>query len=243
MSIKQNSELIIFVTHIEPCHTFLRIWGQIDKNSATCVERMILPLVEQFTRRQNCVKTQSTSLRINALCCAKFQNDGYYRARIKHINNIDNTVLLHFIDYGNLELFPIQEIHLLDDIPGSESLQSFPPVAFQFTLMHLLPVNGHWSNEVIESIQKTLRYNEYKIVIHTITNSDNFIKLVYNDEDFTELLIRRYIAKRATLLEMYRYLFYFDIYKINISISYCFCNYYLQSYVCVTHNFAFYYQL
>ncbi|XP_033178847.1 maternal protein tudor isoform X2 [Bombus impatiens] len=203
MSIKQNSELIIFVTHIEPCHTFLRIWGQIDKNSATCVERMILPLVEQFTRRQNCVKTQSTSLRINALCCAKFQNDGYYRARIKHINNIDNTVLLHFIDYGNLELLPIQEIHLLDDIPGSESLQSFPPVAFQFTLMHLLPVNGHWSNEVIESIQKTLRYNEYKIVIHTITNSDNFIKLVYNDEDFTEFLIRRYIAKKATLLEMY----------------------------------------
>ncbi|XP_076476295.1 protein tudor [Bombus vancouverensis nearcticus] len=203
MSIKQNSELIIFVTHIEPCHTFLRIWGQIDKNSATCVERMILPLVEQFTRRQNCVKTQSTSLRINALCCAKFQNDGYYRARIKHINNIDNTVLLHFIDYGNLELLPIQEIHLLDDIPGSESLQSFPPVAFQFTLMHLLPANGHWSNEVIESIQKTLRYNEYKIVIHTITNSDNFIKLVYNNEDFTEFLIRKYIAKKATLLEMY----------------------------------------
>ncbi|XP_050584863.1 maternal protein tudor isoform X2 [Bombus affinis] len=203
MNIKQNSELIIFVTHIEPCHTFLRIWGQIDKNSATCVERMILPLVEQFTRRQNCVKTQSDSLRINALCCAKFQNEGYYRARIKHINNIDNTVLLHFIDYGNLELLPIQEIHLLDDIPGSESLQSFPPVAFQFTLMHLLPVNDHWSNEVIESIQKTLRYNEYKIVIHTITNTDNFIKLVYNDEDFSEMLIRRFIAKKATLLEMY----------------------------------------
>ncbi|XP_060822618.1 maternal protein tudor-like isoform X2 [Bombus pascuorum] len=203
MSIKQNSELIIFVTHIEPCHTFLRIWGQIDKNSATCVERMILPLVEQFTRRQNCVKIQSASLRINALCCAKFQNDGYYRARIKHINNIDDTVLLHFIDYGNLELLPIQEIHLLDDIPGSESLQSFPPVAFQFTLMHLLPSNGHWSKEIIESIQKTLRYNEYKIMIHTITNSDNFIKLQYNDEDFTELLIKKRIAKKATLLEMY----------------------------------------
>ncbi|XP_071861857.1 protein tudor isoform X2 [Bombus fervidus] len=203
MSIKQNSELIIFVTHIEPCHTFLRIWGQIDKNSATCVERMILPLVEQFTRRQNCVKIQSASLRINALCCAKFQNDGYYRARIKHINNIDDTVLLHFIDYGNLELFPIQEIHLLDDIPGSESLQSLPPVAFQFTLMHLLPSNGHWSKEIIESIQKTLRYNEYKIMIHTITNSDNFIKLLYNDEDFTELLIKKRIAKKATLLEMY----------------------------------------
>ncbi|XP_043597513.1 maternal protein tudor-like isoform X1 [Bombus pyrosoma] len=203
MSIKQNSELIIFVTHIEPCHTFLRIWGQIDKNSGTCVERMILPLVEQFTRRQTCVKTESTSLRINALCCAKFQNDGYYRARIKHINNIDNTVLLHFIDYGNLELFSIQEIHLLDDIPGTEPLRSFPPVAFQFTLMNLLPANGHWSNEVIESIQKTLMYNEYKIMIRTITNSDNFIKLVYNNEDFSELLIKRNVAKRATLLEMY----------------------------------------
>lgn len=36
MSIQQSTELVIFVTHVEAENSFLKIWGQVDKNSATC---------------------------------------------------------------------------------------------------------------------------------------------------------------------------------------------------------------
>ncbi|XP_076634241.1 protein tudor isoform X2 [Colletes latitarsis] len=203
MSIQQSTELIIFVTHVEAKDSLLKIWGQVDKNAATCVERMILPLVEQFARSQGCIGPSSINLRINALCCARFQNEGYYRARVINIRT-DGMVVLQFIDYGNIEVLPPREIHLLENIPGSESLQSFPPVAFDFTLMHVLPINGIWENKIIDSIKKSLWYNEYKILIHTVINNHRLIKLRYNNEDFSELLIDRHMAVRATLQEMFR---------------------------------------
>ncbi|XP_076220717.1 protein tudor isoform X2 [Nomia melanderi] len=164
MNIQQSTELIIFVTHVEAEDSLLKIWGQVDKNSATCVERMILPLVEQFARSQGSVGSRTANLRVNALCCARFQNEGYYRAKVINIR----------------------------------------PDAFDFTLMHILPINGIWENKVIELIKKTLWYNEYKILIHTVINNRRFIKLWYNNEDFSELLIKRHMAVGATLQEMFR---------------------------------------
>ena len=35
MSIQQSTELVIFVTHVEAENSFLKIWGQVDKNSAS----------------------------------------------------------------------------------------------------------------------------------------------------------------------------------------------------------------
>nr|XP_034196257.1 maternal protein tudor-like isoform X2 [Osmia lignaria]XP_034196258.1 maternal protein tudor-like isoform X2 [Osmia lignaria] len=204
MNIQKNlEEVIIFVTHVEAEGPFLKIWGQIDKNSATCVERMILPLVEQFTRSQGCIGPLAANLHINALCCARFQNEGYYRARVINIQP-DGMVVLQFIDYGNIEVLPPQEIHLLDTIPGSESLKSFPPVAFDFALMNVLPINDVWENKIIESIKKSLWYNEYKILIGSVVNNYRFIKLWYNNEDFSELLIKKHMAIGATLHDMFR---------------------------------------
>ncbi|XP_076658151.1 protein tudor isoform X2 [Halictus rubicundus] len=203
MNIQQSTELIIFVTHVEAKNSFLKIWGQVDKNSATCVERMILPLVEQFIRSQGCVGPRAASLHVNALCCARFKNEGYYRAKVISIRS-DGMVVLQFIDYGNIDVLPPQEIHLLENMPDSESLQSFPPMAFEFTLTHVLPTNECWEDKIIEVIKKSLCYNEYKILIHTVINNHRFIKLWYNNEDFSELLIKKHMAVGATMQEMFR---------------------------------------
>ncbi|KAK2576789.1 hypothetical protein KPH14_005431 [Odynerus spinipes] len=197
-----NSEFVIFVTHIEAEDQFLKIWGQVDKNSATYVERMILPLFEQFARGRGCPDSQS-GLTINALCCARFQNDGYYRARVCNICP-DGMVVLQFIDYGNIEVLPQNEIHLLQNIPGSETLQSLPPVAVEFTLANILPINGIWDNKTIETIKKILRYNEYKASSVSVGGNHRLIKLYYNNEDFAELLVKRHMALPATLQELFR---------------------------------------
>ncbi|XP_076298392.1 protein tudor-like isoform X2 [Lasioglossum baleicum] len=203
MNIQQSTELIIFVTHVEAENSFLKIWGQVDKNSGTCVERMILPLAEKFARSQDCVGSRANNLHLNALCCARFQNEGYYRAKVINIRP-DGMVVLQFIDYGNIEVLPPQEIHLLESIPGAESLQSYPPVAFDFTLANVLPINEIWENKIIELIKKSLCYNEYKILIHSVINNHRFIKLWYNNEDFSELLINRHMALGTTVPEMFR---------------------------------------
>ncbi|KAL2729141.1 LOW QUALITY PROTEIN: maternal protein tudor-like isoform X1 [Vespula maculifrons] len=201
-TIQQNSEFIIFVTHVEAEHQFLRIWGQIDKNSATYVERMILPLFEKFAIGSGYPELQE-GLSINALCCARFQNDGYYRARVCNICP-DGKVVLQFIDYGNIEILPQHEVYLLRNIPGSETLQSFPPVAYEFTLANIIPINNVWDNKTIETIKKILRYNEYKACCLSTVRNHTFIKLYYNNEDFGELLVKRNMAMDATMQDLFR---------------------------------------
>ncbi|XP_043669520.1 maternal protein tudor isoform X2 [Vespula pensylvanica] len=201
-TIQQNSEFIIFVTHVEAEHQFLRIWGQIDKNSATYVERMILPLFEKFAIGSGYPELQE-GLSINALCCARFQNDGYYRARVCNICP-DGKVVLQFIDYGNIEILPQHEVYLLRNIPGSETLQSFPPVAYEFTLANIIPINNVWDNKTIETIKKILRYNEYKACCLSTVRNHTFIKLYYNNEDFGELLVKRHMAMDATMQDLFR---------------------------------------
>ncbi|KAG7199166.1 hypothetical protein KM043_018050 [Ampulex compressa] len=203
MSSQQNLKYIIFVTHVDVEDLYLKIWGQLDKNAAASVERMVLPLVEQFARGLGCPGSQPNDLRVNDLCCARFQNEGYYRARVLNVCS-DGMVVLHFIDHGNIEILPLQEIHLLQHIPGSESLQTFPPVAYEFTLAHLLPINGIWENKTVESIKKILCYNEYNIQVQTVIDKHRLIKMWYNNEDFAELLINKQMAIPATLMEMFR---------------------------------------
>ncbi|XP_047349819.1 maternal protein tudor-like isoform X3 [Vespa velutina] len=201
-TIQKNSEFVIFVTHVEAEHQFLRIWGQIDKNSATYVERMILPLFEKFAIGSGYPELQE-GLSINALCCARFQNDGYYRARVCNICP-DGKVVLQFIDYGNIEILPQHEVYLLRNIPGSETLQSFPPVAYEFTLANVIPINNVWDNKTIETIKKILRYNEYKACCLSTVRNHTFIKLYYNNEDFGELLVKRHMAMDATIQDLFR---------------------------------------
>ncbi|XP_014611434.1 PREDICTED: maternal protein tudor isoform X1 [Polistes canadensis] len=200
--IQPNSEFVIFVTHIEAEHQYLKIWGQTDKNSATYVERLILPLFEKFSIGSGYPELQE-GLSINALCCARFQNDGYYRARVCNIYP-DGKVLLQFIDYGNIEVLPQHEVYLLRNIPGSETLQSFPPVAYEFTLANVAPINNVWDNEIIETIKKILRYNEYKACCLSNAGNHTFIKLYYNNEDFAELLVKKRMALDATTQDSFK---------------------------------------
>lgn len=220
--VQQSSEAIIFVTHVEAENLYLKIWGQLDKQTATCVERQIYPLIEQFNQGYGC-PSKTSRLMVGTLCCARFQTDGYYRAKIISVRP-DGMIVVQFIDYGNIEIVPPNEVHLLDNIPGSENLRSCAPMAAEFTLLNVLPINGIWENRTIETIRKTLCYNEYRALICTMDNHP-LIKLWYNNEDFGELLVKERMALPATMQDMLRCVF--DISKlihsyIFSSPSFCF---------------------
>lgn len=197
----QNSELMLFVTHVESDGPFLKIWGQVDRNAATCVERMILPLSEKFAQGLG-LPNPNFSLQLNTTCCARFQNEGYYRAKVCNIQP-NGDVLVHFVDYGNFEVLKPSAIRLLDNIPGAVSLHALPPLAHNFILANVMPVNGAWDGETIESIKQTLRYADLKGMLHSVIGSYKLLKLCYNNEDFGELLVSKNLAVGVSLQDMF----------------------------------------
>ncbi|XP_019700708.2 maternal protein tudor isoform X3 [Harpegnathos saltator] len=196
------TETIIFVTHVESDREYLKIWGQQDTHTATCVERFIYPLVEQFSQGYG-RPSKSNPPMIGALCCGRFKNDGYYRAKILDIRR-DGMIVVHFIDYGNIEILPPNDVHLLGNIPGSEPLQTYPAMATEFILLKILPVNGVWENRIIETIKNILCYNEYRALVSNVANNRFLVKLWYNNEDFSDLLIRRHLGLPANVQDICR---------------------------------------
>ncbi|XP_072754733.1 protein tudor isoform X2 [Anoplolepis gracilipes] len=199
-------ESVIFVTYVEADDVNLRIWGQLDKQAVTSVEQYIYPLTERFNQGYGC-PSKSNRLTIGAFCCARFQSDGYFRAKILGIRP-DGMIVVQFIDYGNVEVLPPNEIHLWDSIRETEPLRTYPPMAVEFTLMDVLPLNGVWDNGIVESIRKTLCYNEYRALLYMLNNR-YFIKLWYNNEEFSELLVKQHMAipntvKSTIIPDMFR---------------------------------------
>lgn len=211
---QQSSSFVIFVTHIEPDDVFLKIWGQTDKQAATNVEHYIYPLIEQFNQGYGCPSKDSRLL-VGTLCCARFQTEGYYRAKILSVRP-DGMIVIQFIDYGNMEVLSPNDIHLLDNIRGAEPLFTYPGMAGEFTLLNVLPVNGVWENRTIEKIREILCYNEYRVMVIQTMNNRCMIKLWYNNRDFSELLVKEHMALPATLHDMFRYGAFYDFLNLAI---------------------------
>ncbi|CAL1676055.1 unnamed protein product [Lasius platythorax] len=198
---QSSYESVIFITHVEADEVYLKIWGQLDKQAATSVEHYIYPLVKQFNQGYGC-PSKNSRLIIGTLCCARFQSDGYYRAKVLNVRP-DGMVVVQFIDYGNVEVLSPNEIHLWDNIPQMEPLRAYPPMALEFTLINVLPINGVWESGTIEAIRKTLCYNEYRALFYMLNNR-YLIKLWYNNEDFSELLVKEHMALPAAVHDMFR---------------------------------------
>lgn len=205
MTQQSPNEIVIFITHVEADDVYLKIWGQLDKPAATAVEHYIYPLIKQFNQGYGC-PSKTTRLFVGTLCCARFQSDGYYRAKILNVRP-DGMIVVQFIDYGNVEIVSPNEIHLCDNNPQMEPLRAYPPMAAEFILINVLPINGVWEDGTIETIKKTLCYNEYRAHLYMV-NNHCLIKLWYNNEDFSELLVRQHVALPAAVHDMFRYIFY-----------------------------------
>ncbi|XP_014478410.1 PREDICTED: maternal protein tudor-like isoform X3 [Dinoponera quadriceps] len=196
-----TTETFIFITHVEADREYLKIWGQQDMHGVTSMERSIYPFVGQFSQGYGRPSKSNPPI-TGALCCGKFKNDGYYRAKILDVR--PEGIVVHFIDYGNTEILPPKDIHLLSGIPGSESLQSYPAMATDFILLKVLPINGIWENRVIETIKNILCYNEYRALVSNVANNRCLMKLWYNNEDLSDLLVRRHLALPSNMQDTCR---------------------------------------
>lgn len=177
--------LEIFVTYIEKDGPFLRLWAQLDRTQATAVERLILQLSEKFERGLGI----PSSVQVGQLCCARYSDGVYYRARvIKPVDISGGHVAVQFIDYGNTEVVSFRDIRSLE---GSllTRLASVGDNATEFLLAGVVPVADAWDEKSLAFIRQALCYEELKAFVVAQIANKRLIRVFYNNEDFSQILI------------------------------------------------------
>jgi hypothetical protein len=177
--------LEIFVTHIEKDGPFLRLWAQLDRTQATLVERLILELSKKFERGLGI----PSNVQVGQLCCARYSDGVYYRARVtKPADTLGGHFVVHFIDYGNSEVVSLRDIRSLDESLLSR-LASVGDNATEFLLAGVVPVSGTWDEKSLAFIRQALCYEELKAMMVAQVANKRLIRVFYNTEDFTQILI------------------------------------------------------
>lgn len=190
----------LYVTHIEAEGPLLKIWGQTNKEEASKIETIIQDLSVHFKNGIGSV-TSDCLLIPNTICCA-YHDDGYYRARICRIQSATNTVLVQFIDYGNVESVPFNQIRQHNDTTEGIMLQTLPPVANDFNLTDVLPFDLRWSPPIIEYIKNTLRYHEWPASVVSLDGKKRWLNLYFNGRRFCDFLKESKMALPAQRSEM-----------------------------------------
>ncbi|KAG8042393.1 hypothetical protein G9C98_005027 [Cotesia typhae] len=188
-NINQPRERInFFVTHVRTNGPWLQICGQMDRNNAREVERLISILKDGFDRGIG--KTTTQNIHSN-ICCA-YHEDNYYRAKIIKVES-DVKIYVEFVDYGNSEYVHISQIRLLETTNEGLKLQSIPSLMIEFPLTTVVPINNMWSRAIIDVINNLLRYHEFPVEIYEYGNQQKFT-LYYNGRDFAEYLVTSQMA-------------------------------------------------
>lgn len=193
----------LYVTHVEAEGPLLKIWGQTNKEEASRIEKIINQMRIHFDHGIGSV-SPDTLLIANTICCA-YHEDGYYRARICRVLNPTSTVLVQFIDYGNVESVPFSKIRLHNDTTEGIRLQTLPSVANDFTLSDVIPFNHQWDPRMVEYIKSSLRYHEWSASIVSIDAKKRWLNLYYQGRRYCDHLIYGKMAlpaQRCDMIEM-----------------------------------------
>lgn len=197
----------LYVTFVEKEGPFLKIWGQTDKNNSVYVEQFLLGTSPQFDL--GVAKVLPEQVQLNTLVCAKYKDTKYYRARV--LNNSflhEGFIEVSFVDYGNKDVVPIENIRSLQSFPTS--FISIPPLAtgFIFAEAHCVG-GGEWSDTIFESIVKEIKYREVHCQLLSPATQYYLIKIFIDNTDLCNVLIQRGLmqpislqAQQAVLLSM-----------------------------------------
>ncbi|XP_034235758.1 maternal protein tudor-like isoform X2 [Thrips palmi] len=176
-----------FVTNIEMDGNFLKLWGHKDKNSAQNVERIIQQKFQDFEKGIGVPDPHA--LVPDLLCCARYNDGGYYRARITHVDWSAGMVLCFFIDYGNRERVAICDLRTVDPY---DALLKLAPQASCYLLSRVV---GSWDPPALNFIKSAIMYSELKGVQVQSVGQINLLNLyVEGGQDFGEYLMRLGLA-------------------------------------------------
>lgn len=168
----------LFITSVDKVGPLLKLWGQVDRQTSVLIEQMLLDMLKIF-EQQNFV-VPITSLQPGLLCCAKYKDGIYYRAQVRNLKTpIPGTVEVRFIDYGNIESIPLENIRLLDD--QKPNLRFIKPQASEFILAGVVHTANAWDEQSLAFVHHEIAYTELKTIIVYNNPHYSLVKILRED--------------------------------------------------------------
>lgn len=176
----------LYVTHVDGEGHFLRISGQLDKQSSLMIESLF------GTARENLEKgigaVPSVAIQEGIICAAKYKDGSYYRAKIINTSSLSTGLVgVHFIDFGNKDIISLSTIRFLD---------SYDPIFLQlrglatdYYLSRIMHPSGRWEEPLLLKLQSILCNSEYPVTVEAQTRSLPIIAVQFKGTDLSTHLI------------------------------------------------------
>ena len=177
-----------FITHVESVGPLLKFWVQLNRNDAVSVERLILQVKDKFEKQVSTPKI----IQIGTVCCAKYSDGCYYRARITNTLPLEK-VIVHFIDYGNTETVAVSDIRTLNE-RELQPLVQLTGQATEFFLAGLLSPRGSWDDSSLTYIKQLVCYEVLKCLMVRVVNDKKLIRIEYQNKDLAAIIIEKNIG-------------------------------------------------
>ncbi|XP_077635699.1 tudor domain-containing protein 1 isoform X1 [Crocuta crocuta] len=134
---------------------------------------------------------------IGQLCCAPFAGDGnWYRALVKEILPGGN-VKVHFVDYGNMEEVPADELQMIPP-----KFLKLPCQGIRCWLVDIEPRNRHWTKEAITRFQMCVAGLKLQARVVEITGQGAGIELTDVSTSYpriiSDILIEEHLALKSS---------------------------------------------
>lgn len=179
---------ILYVTNVEKEGSYIKIWGQTDRNISICIEKALQQLASHFQNGEFLPNYES--LYYGALCCAKYKDGNYYRARVMNTNFVhQGLVELVFVDYGNKDMVHYSNIRMMPSLPPT--ISNIPPQAKHYILANVTHSPPAWNDQNFEIMSNDIRCFEYDLLVLTQVGPFALIKLLRNNEDLALNLVSK----------------------------------------------------
>lgn len=176
----------IFVTHVDGDGQFLKISGQIDKQSACMIETLIENERDKLENRVGSV-APGAILEGNVVV-AKYKDGVYYRAKILSTTNLANGLLdVYFIDYGNRDVISLSTIRLLDKY--HPMLTQISGQATHYYLARIINPTGKWEEQILLKLQSLLCYSENVSIVEGQTTTIPIIGIQFQGNDLSKHIV------------------------------------------------------
>ena len=162
------------------------IWAQVFHDQSGYLEKLLEDLNSIY---QGMVNTDYVPV-VGEVCAAKYVDDGiYYRAEIIRVNN-NGSFDVQFVDYGNKETIPLQDIHQLQS-----SFLIFPKQALCFGLQGISPANDcRWSDDASRFVRDAILQQRVSVKTKNITNNKLMV-LIKDPSDSSKLINDELVIK------------------------------------------------
>ncbi|RZB39064.1 maternal protein tudor [Asbolus verrucosus] len=192
----ESSSNCLFITYVEKEGPFLKVWGQTDKNTSLYIEQVLHSFTGQFDNGL-CIPHPET-LQIGILCCAKYKDNKYYRAKITSLNFLHNRYIeVNFIDYGHKDVVPVTNIRSLEGFESS--FVAIQPQAASFLLAEAVCPRGEWNDAYLDEICKEIRYSEVNFSIIAQVTKHYLVRLFVGVNNLAILLISKGLMRHTSL--------------------------------------------